>query len=78
MITKEDCIFFEEREKDTALNHCKRSHSLDGNNTLCKHCRLWDSYIPRNSTKEQIEKAVEWQNMPFDKQPDYYEYFNIQ
>lgn len=39
-------------------------------------CRLWDSYIPQNSTEAQIEKAVEWQNMSFDEQPDYEEYFN--
>lgn len=74
----EDCLFFEERERDTGLHHCKRSSRLcsDEENDLCTQCRLWDSYIPRNSTEAQIEKAVEWQNMSLDEQPDYEEYFN--
>lgn len=71
----EDCIFFEEREKDTGMNHCTRSGRLDNNGDLCKLCRLWDSYIPKASTEGQIKKAIKWQNMSLDEQPDYEEYF---
>ena len=71
----EDCIYFEEKEKDTGWNHCTNSHRLDNKNSLCDICRLWDSYIPKNSSLEQIEKAKKWQNMPYEEQPDYYKYW---
>lgn len=75
-MVRTDCIYFEKEEKYTRLNHCKRSRSLDRENSLCDHCRLWDAYIPSNSTSAQIDKALTWQNMPYCEQPDYEEYFN--
>ena len=74
---KKDCIYYEDKEKDTKLHHCKHSHSLyDDNDDMCKNCRLWDAYIPNTSTKQQIEYVQRWQNMPLEKQTDYEEYFN--
>lgn len=70
-----DCIYFEEHEEDTKWNHCIRSSSLDNNGKLCDCCRLWDSYIPKDSTKEEIEKAQKWQNMSYNEQPNYNDYF---
>ena len=40
-------------------------------------CRLWDSYIPNNSTLAEIEKAQKWQRMSYPEQPDYDEYFSV-
>lgn len=71
----EDCIFFEEREEDTGLNHCKRTCSLNTDGRLCDFCRLWDAYIPRDSSPAEIEKAMAWRDMPYDEQPDYEDYF---
>lgn len=53
-MTNEDCIYFEEKEKDTGWNHCTNSHRLDNKSSLCDMCRLWDSYIPNNSTPAEI------------------------
>ena len=39
-------------------------------------CRLWDNYIPNNSTPAEIEKAQKWQRMSYPEQPDYDEYFS--
>lgn len=71
----EDCIYFEEHEEDTGWNHCKNSSRLDNEGCLCDMCRLWDSYIPETSSKEQIEYAQKWQNMSYSEQPDYEDYF---
>lgn len=71
----ENCIYFEEHEEDTGWNHCTRSSRLDNNGELCNCCRLWDSYIPKTATKTEIEKAQKWQNMSYDEQPDYDDYF---
>ena len=49
-----DCIYFEEHEEETGWNHCKNSRRLDNKDSLCDLCRLWDSYIPNNSTEEEI------------------------
>ena len=56
-MTRKDCIYFEEKEEETGLNHCIRTRSLNNDGKLCDICRLWDSYIPKNSSLEQIEKA---------------------
>ena len=72
---EEDCVYFEEHEEDTGWNHCTRSSRLDSNGELCNCCRLWDSYIPKTATKTEIEKAQKWQNMSYDEQPDYDDYF---
>ena len=74
-MTREDCIYFEEKEEETGLNHCIRTRSLNNNGKLCDICRLWDSYIPKNSSSEKIEKAKKWQNMSYEEQPDYYKYW---
>ena len=76
-MTNKDCIYFEEKEKDTGWNHCTNSHILDNNDSLCDICRLWDSYIPNKSTPAQIEKAQKWQRMSYYEQPDYDEYFSV-
>ena len=52
-----DCIYFEEHEEETGWNHCKNSRRLDNKDSLCDLCRLWDSYIPNNSTEEEIQAA---------------------
>ena len=60
------------------MHHCKYSHSLyrqSENDEMCRLCRLWDAYIPNDSTESQIEKAQEWQNKSTDEQEDYYEHF---
>ena len=75
IMTREDCIYFEEKEESTGWNHCKRSCSLDNEGHLCDICRLWDSYIPKNSFPGEIERAKRWQDMPLDEQPDYEDYF---
>ena len=75
-MTNEDCIYFEEKEKDTGWNHCTNSHRLDNKDSICDMCRLWDSYIPNNSTPAEIEKAQKWQRMSYPEQPDYDEYFS--
>ena len=75
-MVNEDCIFFEEREEDTGLNLCKRTCSLNTDGRLCDFCRLWDAYIPRDSSPAEIEKAMAWQDMPYDEQPGYEEYFS--
>ena len=70
-----DCIYSEEHEEETGWNHCTNSRRLDNKDSLCDLCRLWDSYIPNNSTEEEIQAAQKWQNMPYGKQPDYDDYF---
>lgn len=42
---------------------------------MCALCRLWDAYIPNSSSKEEIDKAIEWQNKDYNEQDDYYEFF---
>lgn len=74
-MTREDCIYFEEKEEDTGLNYCKRTCSLNTDGRLCDLCRLWDSYIPKDSSFAEIEKAMAWQNMSLVEQPDYEDYF---
>jgi hypothetical protein len=78
-----DCIYFKEHEDGSELekyNECTRECSLflkgKEDEEMCCCCRLWDSYIPKDSTPEQIEKAQKWQNMGYDEQPDYDEYFD--
>ena len=70
-MTREDCIYFEEKEEDTGLNHCVRTRSLNNDGKLCDLCILWDSSIPQNSSPEQIAKATTWQAMPYDAPPDH-------
>ena len=74
-MTREDCIDFEETEEDTGLNYCARTRSLNNDGKLCDLCILWDSYIPKNSSPTEIEKAKKWQDMSYDEQPDYENYF---
>lgn len=77
---KPDCIFFEETYKDDPrFRHCTCSCTLylkgEEDNTMCNRCRLWDNYIPKSATEWGKEKAIKWQNMPSEEQPDYYDYF---
>lgn len=75
---KLDCLYYEDKEEDTGFHHCKLLHTLykeDENNTMCRNCVLWDNYIPKSATEEQIKKAQEWQDKGFLDQEDYYEYF---
>jgi hypothetical protein len=76
MDIKKDCIYYTDRDKDTQMHLCEYKHTLylDDEN-MCKCCRLWDAYIPKNSTVGQIRYAQNWQNMPIDEQPDYDDYF---
>lgn len=78
-----DCIYFEESlADDPEYHHCQYSHSLckkeeRDEQEMCRNCRLWDAYIPKDSTQEQIEYAQRWQNMPYEEQVKhpYEEYF---
>lgn len=81
-----NCIFFEVyKERNTKGEiqlHCKRTSGLYSQQELDDGrmgdiCRLWDAYIPKESTPEQIEYATKWQDMPYGEQPDYEEYFNM-
>ncbi len=75
---KKDCIYYEDEYEDMGMHHCKYSHSLykySEEHTMCSLCRLWDAYIPKDSTESQINKAQKWQNKPYGKQEDYDEFF---
>lgn len=78
---KTDCISFDEDEEGnvSCLSRgyfiCKEK--LEQGETMCENCRLWDDYIPETATKAEIDKAVEWQNMPWGEQPDYEQHFNL-
>lgn len=79
---KEDCIFYEETYvPNPKFRHCKRECLLyvkgEEDNTMCEGCRLWDNYIPQSATEEEKIKAIKWQNMPLEEQPDYHDYFDI-
>ena len=78
MEIKKDCIYYyKDIEENTILHCCKYSNSFCYNNeNICKKCRLWDAYIPKTATKEQIKYAQIWQNIPLNELPDYEEYFN--
>lgn len=78
------CLYFEEVHgeewPENLPYHCKRNRTLYAQEELDsgrmgRYCRLWDAFIPANSTPEQIEYAQRWQNMSFAEQPDYDEYF---
>ena len=60
-MTREDCIYFEEKEESTGWNHCKKSCKMDKEGYLCDTCRLWDSYIPKTASPSAIEGAKRWQ-----------------
>ena len=77
-----DCIFFEETYKELPqYRHCTHSRSLfkkdEEDAIMCNNCRLWDAYIPITATQAQVDKAKDWQNMSFNEQPDYHEYFGL-
>ena len=69
----EDCIYSE--QKDNGLNLCKRACSLNTDGKFCDLCRLQNNYTPKGSSPSEIERTAEWQDMPYDKQPDYKNYF---
>ena len=71
----EDCIYSE--QKATDLNLCKRTCSLNIDGKFYDLCRLQNSYIPKSSSPSEIERAAEWQDMSYDKQPDYKKLFPI-
>lgn len=78
-----DCIYHVDKWEDNPRYHvCKYSGTLYESgvedNTMCQHCRLWDSYIPQTASDAQKENAIKWQNMPADEQPSYEEYFNVE
>ena len=74
-MTREDCIYYEEKEEETGLNHCTRTRNLNNDGKLCDLCILWDRYIPKHSSPEKIAKAKKWQDMSYDEQRDYEDYF---
>lgn len=79
---KQDCIYFERTYFDLPkFRHCARSRTLfmkgEEDNVMCRHCRLWDAYIPKTATEEEKETAIAWQNMSYDEQPNYRDYFSI-
>ena len=77
-----DCIYFEETYKEIPkFRHCKYSRSLFekgvDDNCMCHNCHLWDAYIPKTATEEEKKTAKAWQNMSYNEQPDYYDYFSL-
>ena len=79
-----NCIYFEEVSgeewPENLPYHCKRNRTLFSqedldNGRMGVYCRLWDAFIPKDSTPEQIKYAQRWQDMGYNDQPDYYEYF---
>ena len=77
-----DCIYFEETYKEIPkFRHCTYRRSLFEkgveDNSMCHNCRLWDAYIPKTATEEEKKTAQAWQNMSFDEQPDYHDYFSL-
>lgn len=78
METQEDCIYFEKDKEENDHIICgRRGVYCKNTEDMCHNCRLWDSYIPKNSTASAIEYAQKWQNMGYEEQMknDYYEYF---
>lgn len=76
-VLHEDCIFFEVEDDDgVGTYYCSRTMFIDDCGNLCRHCRLWDSYIPVSASKEEVKRAVEWQDLPLALQPPYEEYFS--
>lgn len=74
--TKEDCIYYGGLDEGTNLYLCKYKRSLyNKEENMCKHCRLWDVYIPENASESEKNKAIKWQNKDYDNQEDYEEYF---
>lgn len=78
---KPDCIYFEREYAELPhFRHCTYSRSLfkkgEEDKTMCKHCRLWDAYIPKTATEEEKATAIAWQNMSYGEQPDYRDYFS--
>ena len=51
-MVKGDCIYFEEKEKDTGWNHCINSHRLDNKDNLCGFTFTTNGFI--NLYKLQI------------------------
>lgn len=77
---KEDCIYFEETyEPSPEFRYCTCMNKLfvkdEEDSTMCEVCRLWDNYIPQSATDAEKEKAIKWQNMSLEEQPDYDNYF---
>ena len=82
MSKRADCIYYEDTYKTIPkYHHCKRSKTLyekgKDDDIMCQFCRLWDSYIPQSASSEEKEKAIRWQNMSYDEQPDYNLFFGI-
>lgn len=79
---KTDCVYFEETyEEIPKFRHCKHSCSLfekgKEDDKMCQNCRLWDAYIPKTATDEEKATAIAWQNMSYEEQPDYRDFFSI-
>ena len=73
---KENCIHYGGIDKDTNLYLCKYKRILyNKEENMCKHCRLWDAYIPDSASESEKNKAIEWQNKDYDNQEDYEECF---
>ena len=75
---KDDCIYLQQDKDNSANLVClyKRSLITPDDHTCCDLCRIWDAYIPENASAAEKEKAMHWQNMSYNEQPDYDEYFN--
>ena len=73
-----DCIYFQEQDEYLPNMHvCTNSGTLyDKTESMCGLCRLYDAYIPKGTNESLVEYAKKWQNMDYDEQPDYYEYFS--
>lgn len=77
MSNKPDCIYYEDCDKWYCA--CKRRGYFceKAKDDMCKHCRLWDAYIPKTATQAEIEKAQIWGDMSLDEilENPYEEYF---
>ena len=73
-----DCIYYKHSSNKQLPLLCKHSGSLYKlGERMCDTCRLWDAYVPVNSTKEEIDKAKLWLALPYEDQlkHPYEEYF---
>ena len=72
-----NCIYLT-RNKDYDCPECLHRGTLMSDEEVESRdnmCRIWDAYIPKEATEEEIEYAQKWQDMPYSEQPDYDEYF---
>lgn len=73
----EDCIYFSDKDIDGLYCCITKGGLYKEDEDMCGICRLYDSYIPANTSHELIEYAIKWQNCPTEEQEDYYTHFNL-